>query len=199
MTPPRRTRPARPGATRTPAGRAATSPRPATRTRTTAGTSVLDLTDASAAGDGDDPQADRGNPRRNRLTGRAAVLLMVVVMLGVAYAWPLREYLAQRSELNDLRAATRASQAQVDSLQAQKARWADPAYVKAQARARLHYVMPGEVAFVVLHPNQANLVQTLPKPTPPRPKAWYDQLWTSLHGADQPTTCLLYTSDAADE
>ena len=191
MTPPRRTGAARPAAAaraRTPAGRAATAPRPATRSRTTAGTSVLDLTDAKAAAEADDPLSDRGSPRRNRLTGRAAVLLMVVVMLGVAYAWPLREYLAQRSQLNDLRAATHAAQAHVDSLQAQKARWADPAYIKAQARARLHYVMPGEVAFVVLHPNQANLVQTLPKATPPPPRAWYDQLWTSLHGADQPST-----------
>lgn len=149
---------------------------------------MLDLTDPAADVPGDDPRADRGNPRRNRITGRAAVLLMVMVMLGVAYAWPLREYLAQRSELNDLRAATRASQLKVDTLEVEKARWADPAYIKAQARARLHYVMPGEVSFVVLHPNQANLVQTLPKSTPPRPQAWYDELWTSVHGADQPST-----------
>lgn len=122
---------------------------------------------------------------RNRLTGRAAVLLMVLVMLGVAYAWPLREFLRQHTELADLRAATAAAQAKVDALQAEKDRWADPAYIKAQARARLHYVMPGEVSFVVLHPNQADLVQTLPK-TPPPVQAWYDALRASLHGADEP-------------
>jgi cell division protein FtsB len=196
MTPPRRTQAARPGGagrSRTPAGRAATAPRPPSRSRTTAGTALLDLTDGSAhpaAAPDDppaDPAADRGNAGRNRLTGRAAVLLMVLVMLGVAYAWPMREYLHQRSQLGDLRAATRAAQQKVDALQAEKERWADPAYVKAQARARLHYVMPGEVSFVVLHPNQANLVQTLPKTSPPA-QAWYDALWTSLHGADDPST-----------
>jgi cell division protein FtsB len=148
---------------------------------------VVDLTGGLGAqtASADGPLTDRGDAGRNRLTGRAAVLLMVLVMLGVAYAWPLREYLRQQAELGDMRAATRASQARVDALQLEKDRWADPAYIKAQARARLHYVMPGEVSFVVLHPNQANLVQTLPK-TPPSAQAWYDALWTSVHGADDP-------------
>jgi hypothetical protein len=114
------------------------------------------------------------------------MLLLVIGMLGVAYAWPLREYVRQRGELNDLRTSTRSTQAQVDALAAERARWADPAYVEAQARARLHYVMPGEVAYVVLHPNQPNLVQTLPK-TPPPVTAWYDALWASVRGADRPT------------
>ena len=148
----------------------------------------MDLTDTPAdpADAPADQPHDRGNATRNRLTGRAAVLLMVLVMLGVAYAWPVREYLRQRGELADLRAATKAAQAKVDALQTQRDLWADPAYVKAQARSRLHYVMPGEVSFVVLHPNQPNLVQTLDK-TPPQVQAWYDALWASLHGADDPS------------
>jgi len=150
---------------------------------------VVDLTEEAT---GAEPVAleepvDRGSPGRNRLTGRAAVLVMVVVMLAVAYGWPVREFLRQRAELNDLRAATRSAQATVAALQAQKDLWADPAYVKAQARARLHYVMPGEVMFVVLHPNQPNLVQTLPRTATTPPPSWYDALWTSLHGADDPS------------
>jgi cell division protein FtsB len=184
------TRPARGARSRTPSGRAATAPKAPSRTRTTAAAPAITIPGADAADVvdvTDRGRRARGNASRNRFTGRAAVLLMVLVMLGVAYAWPMREYLRQRGELNDLRASTRASQAKVDALQAEKDRWADPAYVEAQARARLHYVMPGEVAFVVLHPNQPNLVQTLPK-TPPAVQAWYDALWTSLHGADQPST-----------
>jgi hypothetical protein len=99
----------------------------------------------------------------------------------------MREYLAQRGQLSDLRASTKAAQQRVDELQAAKDRWADPAYIEAQARARLHYVMPGEVAFVVLHPGQQTMVQTLPK-TPPPVQAWYAALWRSLHGADDPST-----------
>lgn len=128
----------------------------------------------------------RGSATRNRITGRAAVLLLVVGMLGVAYAWPVREYIRQRGDLTALRAATDKVQAKVDALEAAKARWADPAYIEAQARGRLHYVMPGEVAFTVVHPGQSTLVKTLPK-TPPRPQAWYDALWSSVRGADNPT------------
>ncbi len=146
---------------------------------------MVDLTDQAATPVV--PPADRSAPGRSRLTGRAAVLLTVLVMLGVAYAWPMREYMRQRSELGDLRAATRAAQAKVDALQAAKDRWADPAYIEEQARSRLHYVMPGEVAFVVLRPNQPNLVQAAHRSGAPV-QAWYDALWTSLHGADDPST-----------
>lgn len=135
---------------------------------------------------GETPPTPRGSARRNRLTGRAAVLLLILGMLGVAYAWPLREYVRQRGELSDLRAATARTAARVDALEAEKARWADPAYVEAQARGRLHYVMPGEVAYTVVHPGQRTLVKTLPK-TPPPLRAWYDALWGSVRGADEPS------------
>ena len=145
---------------------------------------MIDLT-AAAEEPPTSPAARGRDGGRNRLPGRAAVLLLVLGMLGVAYAWPVREYFRQQAELSDLRASTSAAQASVDALEAEKARWADPAYIEAQARGRLHYVMPGEVAFTVVHPNQPNLVQTLPK-TPPPVQAWYDALWGSLRGADDP-------------
>ena len=102
---------------------------------------------------------------RNRLTGRATVLFVVLALLAVAYTWPVKEYLRQRSELGRLRAETAATQARVDALQALRQRWADPAYVQAQARERLHFVLPGETAYVVLQPDHPAAPQTLPKPT----------------------------------
>ena len=153
---------------------------------------VIDVTEARLGQPVDGTAAARPrraatpeSARRNRITGRAAVLLLVLAMLGVAYAWPLREYYNQRAQIRDLRSATRATAARVIALEAEKARWADPAYIEAQARGRLHYVMPGEVAFTVIHPNQPNLVQTLPH-TPPPVRAWYDALWGSVRGADDP-------------
>ena len=201
MTVPRRT-----PSSRSPAGRAATRPKGATghARASRAGLAaagpdgpqvpaVIDVTDTGARPPADGTAAVRPNPaaapdsaRRNRITGRAAVLLLVLAMLGVAYAWPLREYYNQRAQIRDLRGATRATAARVIALEAEKARWADPAYIEAQARGRLHYVMPGEVAFTVIHPNQPNLVQTLPH-TPQPVRAWYDALWGSVRGADDPT------------
>jgi cell division protein FtsB len=123
-------------------------------------------------------------PRRNRLTGRATALVVVLAMLAVAYTWPVKEYLRQRSELARLRADTAATQARVDVLEALKARWADPAYVQAQARERLHFVLPGETAYVVLQPDHPAAPPTLPKQTSQVLPAWYDQLWDSVRGAD---------------
>ncbi len=124
----------------------------------------------------------------NRLTGRATALFVVVAMLAVAYTWPVKEYLRQHSELARLQAQSAATQARVDALQAQKTRWADPAYVEAQARQRLHFVQPGETAYVVLQPGRPAQPQTLPKQTAQVLPAWYTELWDSVQGADQPTT-----------
>jgi cell division protein FtsB len=173
-----------------PAGRASAAPRRPGWGRTTVPAApVIDLTEPAEATVPEVSDVEvapqRGSATRNRVTGRAAVLLLVLGMLGVAYAWPVREYIRQRGELTALRAATSKVQAKVDALEAAKARWADPAYVEAQARGRLHYVMPGEVAFTVVHPGQSTLVKTLPK-TPPRAQAWYDALWGSVQGADNP-------------
>ena len=38
----------------------------------------------------------------------------------------------------------------IDELEREKQRWDDPAYVKAQARARFGYLMPGEQGFEVI-------------------------------------------------
>jgi cell division protein FtsB len=121
---------------------------------------------------------------RQRLTGRATALFVVLAMLAVAYTWPVKEYLRQRSELAHLRAQTAATQARVEALQELRARWSDPAYVQAQARERLHFVLPGETAYVVLQPNHPAAPPTLPKPTAQVLPAWYDQLWDSVQGAD---------------
>jgi cell division protein FtsB len=135
-----------------------------------------------------DVRTHDGRGRRNRLTGRATALFVVLAMLAVAYAWPVKEYLRQRSELAALRADTASTQARVDALTAEQKRWADPAYVKAQARDRLHYVMPGETAYVVLQPNRPAQGQTLPKATRPVPVAWYEAVWGTVQGADRPPT-----------
>jgi cell division protein FtsB len=84
------------------------------------------------------------------LTRRAAVLASAVCAVVLLLAYPLREYASQRGEINALRAQSAAASRQVAALAEQQRRWQDPAYVKAQARERLHYVMPGETPYVIL-------------------------------------------------
>lgn len=81
--------------------------------------------------------------RRSRLTGRAALLAMVLCSLVVALAYPIRQYVAQRAEIADLQREQRETRQRVEDLRDLKARWQDDAYAEQQVRLRLHYVMPG--------------------------------------------------------
>jgi hypothetical protein len=114
------------------------------------------------------------------------VLFVVLGLLVVAYAWPVREYLRQRSELNGMRSDLAATQARVAELADAKVKWSDPAYVVAQARDRLHYVMPGEVGYIVLHPAVVPAAGVVRVAAPAPSDPWYVALWGSVQGADQP-------------
>lgn len=119
---------------------------------------------------------------RPHLTGRAAVLLVVVAALAVTLAWPARALLDQRREVSALRADNRAAEQRVADLQKSLTRWQDKAYVEAQARARLHFIRPGETAYVVVGPDAAPAAVT-PRVIAPVTVAWYDTLWQSVEGA----------------
>jgi cell division protein FtsB len=124
------------------------------------------------------------------LTTRAAVLGLVVCALVVSAALPLREYLSQRSQIAAAQAKQAAAKARVQSLEGQLRQLHDPAYVKAQARTRLHFVLPGETAYVVLSPSAAPLPAgraAVAGATATGPEApWYSQIWGSVKAADRP-------------
>jgi cell division protein FtsB len=84
---------------------------------------------------------------RPRLTGRAAVLVLVLAVLTVSYASSLKAYLQQRQHIAELKAQIAQSEADIDGLEREKERWRDPAYISSQARERFGYVMPGETAW----------------------------------------------------
>ncbi|UUZ60390.1 FtsB family cell division protein [Nocardioides sp. B-3] len=92
-------------------------------------------------------------PRGPRLTGRAAVLVLVLAVLTVSYASSLRAYIQQRSHIGELKTAIAERETAINALEREKQRWQDPAFVKAQARARFGYLMPGETGFPVLDEN----------------------------------------------
>ena len=77
------------------------------------------------------------------LTVRAMVLGLVLLLAFVLVYPTLHSFLEQRTQLAQLRAQVSAAQQHNADLQANLKRWDDPAYVKAQARERLNFVMPG--------------------------------------------------------
>jgi cell division protein FtsB len=121
------------------------------------------------------------------LTGRAAVLGLVVCALVLSLAYPLKEYLAQRGQLARLEQQQRAAEQRVTALEARRRQLSDPAYVKAQARKRLQYVLPGESVYVVVTPSPAVPTAAAPAAVP-QPVgdtgAWYDRLWETVRTAD---------------
>jgi cell division protein FtsB len=119
---------------------------------------------------------------RPSLTGRAVILAGVLALLVFSLAVPARELIHQRADINALRAENAAAQARVDELTIRQERLQDPAYVTSLIRERLHYVLPGEVGYVVLDPSEAPAPAAKKKAATVVP--WYGQLWDSVQAAD---------------
>lgn len=127
----------------------------------------------------------RRPPRRSRLTGRAAVLALVICSLVVALAYPLRQYISQRSDIADQRRQAERARERVEELRDEKARWQDPAYVEQQARRHLHYVRPGEVGFTLPGMDDRAGPERGHRDHGGAARPWYDNLWDGVDRADR--------------
>ncbi|WP_424213416.1 FtsB family cell division protein [Streptomyces sp. BI20] len=127
----------------------------------------------------------RRQVRRSRLTGRAALLILVLCTLVVALAYPMRQYVAQRSEIGELREAALRDRTELERLRDEKARWQDPAYAERQARARLNYVRPGEIGYTLIDPEAAAEEEQRARQDP-ADRPWYSNVWDGVDKADRP-------------
>ncbi|MEF2977836.1 FtsB family cell division protein [Subtercola sp. YIM 133946] len=88
--------------------------------------------------------------RSIRFSGFTVLMLVVLVLFVVIVAPGARIFIEQRQQIADLQNDLQTAQAENSTLNAQVARWSDPAYIRAEARERLYFVMPGETSFLVL-------------------------------------------------
>jgi cell division protein FtsB len=129
---------------------------------------------------------------RANLTARALALVVVVLVLTISYATSLRIYFSQAHEIASTKAEIAESQASITDLQGQIARWNDPAYVAAQARERLGWLVPGETGYTVVGADGKPLGGglTLDSSTTAGPEQqqpmWWDRMWGSVKAADKP-------------
>lgn len=118
------------------------------------------------------------------------MLGFVVVLTALVLAAPMQRFLQQRQSASQAEERRAELSARVDALQRQKDRWADPAYVEQQARARLQYARPGDTVYVVVEPGRpvgnASAEQAAPVGITPDQRSWQSRAWTSLQVADQP-------------
>lgn len=127
-----------------------------------------------------------------RLTQRALILLVVVVLLLISYATTLRVYFDQQHQIAQTRQQIAEHQQSISALQGEVQRWNDPAYVEAQARERLGWVLPGETGFRVIGPDGqpyagGQQIGTGQLPASGHPATWWETMWASVRTADDPT------------
>ncbi len=82
-------------------------------------------------------------------SGRTFSLVAVFFIIALVLAPPIQNYFTQRAQINALRAQVDGDRAALEAARIELTRWQDPDYVKAQARERLHFVMPGERQYIV--------------------------------------------------
>jgi len=133
-------------------------------------------------------------------TVRTMVFSLVVLIAFVLVYPTLGSYLQNRAEVQQLRAERDAARTENADLEADLRRWDDDAYVIAQARERLSFVMPGETAFRVVDPE--TVPQTSGGDDGPVPdtsergtRPWYTTVWESVQVAGD----LDVTGDDAEE
>jgi cell division protein FtsL len=121
-------------------------------------------------------------PRTTRLTGRAAVLAVVICAIALSLAYPVREYMAQRGQIAQLVAQQQAVLAQVQALQEQHAKLADPAYIEQVARQQLDMCFPGAKCYIIEGGGQTPVTASPAHRAVVEP--WYGKLWRSVRQAD---------------
>lgn len=132
------------------------------------------------------PDERSDGARRSFVSGRTAVLLGIAVIAVILLALPLREYLAQRSEINSASQKMSEQQTKVNDLQHQVDQWQNEEYVRGQARERLHFMLPGEVGYKIIDPGNTEnkLAERAPRTDGPS-GPWYDRLWLSIRAAER--------------
>lgn len=120
------------------------------------------------------------------------MLFVVVALLGLSYAGSLRVLITQSTDMAVARQQIEERTTRVTELQQELERWEDPAYVKAQARTRLGWVMPGEIGYRVIGTDGEVLsgsqeIEGVGAAQPNELHArWWDHLAGSIRAADNP-------------
>jgi cell division protein FtsB len=114
------------------------------------------------------------------------VMMGILVLAVVVLAPTLQAFVQQRQQIADQQAAVDELSDQVDAATAQRARWNDPSYIRAQARDRLYYVMPGETSYLVIDdrpPATAQSDQPVSSKLQKTRTDWVGSLFGSFMGA----------------
>jgi len=113
------------------------------------------------------------------------VLAVVICAIALSLAYPVREYIAQRRQIDQLQAERQVLNGQLQALQHEQQRLADPAYIEQLARNKLHMCLKGQTCYVVIggHTAHRGTAATAASLTP-----WYERMWQSVQQANRGST-----------
>jgi cell division protein FtsB len=119
--------------------------------------------------------------RSTKLTGRAALLAVVICAIALSLAYPVREYIAQRQQIDQLLAQQQTISEQVKALQGENVQLSQTWYIEREARDELHMCFPQEQCYEVVSGQQAKASVAKPQAVA---DPWYAKLWDSVQKAD---------------
>ncbi len=122
--------------------------------------------------------------RSTKLTGRAALLAVVICAIALSLAYPVREYIAQRQQIDQLLAQQQTLSEQVNALQAEDNKLSQTWYIEQEARSLLHMCFPKEQCYEVVSGQPAKASAATPQAVA---DPWYAKLWDSVQKADATT------------
>lgn len=118
---------------------------------------------------------------RPKLTGRAAVLAIIVCAIALTLAYPVREYIADRRQLDQLAVSNARLATEVSHLRAQAKALNSPSVIEQLARDNLHMCFPSQTCYEVILPVSRHVART----PAPASSPWYGRLWKSVRKADK--------------
>ena len=136
-------------------------------------------------GDGADRGSQATRPARPgglrpRVTGRAAVLAVVLCAIALSLAYPVREYIAQRQQIDRLLAQGDQLSVRLKTLESQRRQLNNPVFIERLARDRLHMCLATQMCYVVISPAAKRHASSRGPGEP-----WYARLWSSVQQANE--------------
>jgi cell division protein FtsB len=108
------------------------------------------------------------------------VLAIVFCAIALSLAYPVREYITQRRQIDQLEARSSQLKLNLKRLEARQLQLNSSAYIERQARDRLHMCLPTQMCYVVIPPASDAKGGSGHRAELP----WYARLWSSVQVAD---------------
>ncbi len=124
-------------------------------------------------------------------SSRLLTLFGLLFLLTIMLAPPIQHYFAQRAQLSALAADVASNQKKLLEVRTELEKWRDPVFIKSEARARLHFVLPGERQYIVIGiDNPSTTGKAGATPVSEQISIgipWYSRMIVSITNAGSPT------------